>query len=64
VLPGVEDEAVAMFDDVLTGKLIAPEPKPDKSSKNACVNSCVINNVIAFPTGALPKRKTRNCLRD
>ena len=64
VLPGVEDEAVAMFDDVLTGKLLAPEPQPDKSSEDACVKPCVINNVIAFPTAALPKRKARNCLRD
>jgi hypothetical protein len=40
------------------------EPKPDKPFENACVNSCVINNLIAFPTGALPKIKARNCLRD
>jgi integrase len=64
VLPGVEDEAVAMFDDVLTGKLLAPDPQPDKPAESACVNPCVTNNVIAFPTGALPKKKTRNCLRE
>jgi hypothetical protein len=63
VLSGVEDEAVAMFDDVLTGKLLAPEPQPEKPSEDACVNSRVTNNVIAFPTGALPKKKSRNCLR-
>ena len=63
VLPGVEDEAVAMFDDVLTGKLLAPEPQPEKPSGDACVKPCVIDNVIAFPIGALPKKKSRNCLR-
>ncbi len=62
VLPGVEDEAVALFDDVLTGKLLS-EPRPDTPSEAACVKPCVINNVIAFPTAALPKRKSRNCLR-
>jgi integrase len=63
VLPMVEDEAVAMFDDVLTGKLIAQEPRPDPPSENACDNPCVKNNLIAFPTSALPKKKSRNCLR-
>ena len=63
VLPGVEDEAVALFDDVLTGRLVAPESQPDIPSGDACVNSRVINNVIVFPTAALPKRKSRNRLR-
>jgi len=68
LLPGVEEEAVAKFDGVLTGKLLVPEPQPDKASEDApgdaCVNSCVTNNVITFPTGALPKKRTRNCMRD
>ena len=64
VLLQVEDEAVAMFDDVLTGRILAPEPSPVKPSENACVNSCVINNVIAFPTCGLPKKKSRKCMRD
>jgi hypothetical protein len=63
LLPGVEDEAVAKFDGVLADKLLAPEPQPDEPSEDACVNSCVISNAIAFPTGALPKKKTRNRLR-
>jgi predicted RNase H-like HicB family nuclease len=64
---GIEEEAVAKFDGVLRGKLLVPEPQPDKVSEDApgdaCVNSCVTNNVITFPTGAQPKKKTRNRLR-
>ena len=59
LLPRAEDEAVALFDDVLTGKLLDMEPQPDKPSEDACVNSRVTNNVIAFPTGGLLKQKTR-----
>ncbi len=59
LLPRAEDEAVALFDDVLTGKLLDVEPRPDKPSEDACVNSRVTNNVIAFPTGRLLKQKTR-----
>jgi len=62
LLPGTEDEAVAMFDDVLTRKVLdkpGAEPKPERSSEDVCVNSCVTNNVIAFPTGGLLKQKTR-----
>jgi len=66
LLPGVEDEAVAKFDSVLAGKLLVQEPQSDKAPEapeNASVKPSVTNNVIAFPTGALPKKKTRNCLR-
>ena len=59
LLPRAEDEAVALFDDVLTGKLLDVASQPDKPSGDACVNSCVTNNVIAFPTGELLKQKTR-----
>jgi hypothetical protein len=59
LLPRAEDEAVAMFDDVLTGKLLDPEPQLEAPSEDACVNSCVTSNLITFPTGGLLKQKTR-----
>ncbi|MDH7577264.1 MAG: hypothetical protein QHH75_05410 [Bacillota bacterium] len=64
VLPRVKDEAVANYDDVLTGKILAPDPKQDKPFEKMDALTLVLYNVIAFPTGALPKKKTRNCLRD
>jgi excisionase family DNA binding protein len=56
------------FPSLIMGRKIrirrdSPEPQPEEPSEGVCVNPCVINNVIAFPTCALPKKKTRNRLR-
>jgi integrase len=67
LLPRSEEEAVGMFDDVLTGKVLEeqdPEPPTEELFEDVCVKACVTDNVIAFPTGGLLKKKTRNCLRE
>jgi hypothetical protein len=64
----MDDEAVANFNDLLIGSSRAPEPNQNEASEDipetSRVDSRVVNNVVMFPTGALPKNKTRNRLRD